>query len=105
MNKIIGSLIALAISMTGGYELLNSIQPQSENLVVTKSINATLDNAKAMMDLNGLDVNVAVQQSVIENNTGVSNGMISNSGYVLYTVGNTCMKGTIVNDEKVISNC
>jgi hypothetical protein len=105
MNKIIGSLIALAVSMTGGYELLNTIQPHSETITVSQSINSTLDNAYALMQLNGTPLNIAVQQAVIENNKGVENGMISNSGYVIYTIGNTCMKGTINAGVNEITVC
>jgi len=105
MTKIIGSLIALALTMTGGYELLNSIQPQSEQTVIYNSIDSTLNDANSLMALNGLDLKTAVQTALQENPKGLDNGMIYTNGYIVYSINNTCMQGTINGGVNVITTC
>jgi hypothetical protein len=104
-NKIIMSLVGLAISIPGAALLLDNIQPQSENIIITNSINNTLDNASYIMKLNNLTLEVAIDRSIEENRKGISNGMYVKDGYLYYTVGLSCMKGTIVNEENIITKC
>lgn len=104
INKMLLGTLAMALAIPGASAVLDQIKPQSEYYVVYHSIDTTLQNAMAINQINPTtDIDTALDTALKENHK--AEGMYLQDSTLYYTVGDTCLKGSIVDDWTNIRPC
>jgi len=106
--KILGSLIALAISLIGGSQLLSSTQPNAEYSVAYNNLHGVLESSYSFYLLNNNDLVSAYQNGCKESSAcgSIDSGSYvsfdSTSNNLLSCAGTTCLRGEIQHGQLVI---